>query len=58
MDDLQPAPTHGISDTLKEVIMDVAYLARLRNTAAQSQVLFAIEHKSHPVRMVALQVGT
>lgn len=58
IDALQPAPTHGISDELKEVIMDVSFVARLRDVAARSEVLFALEHKSSPSRMVALQVGT
>ena len=56
--ELQPAPTHGISKALKEVILDVAYLARLRDTEARSNVLFVLEHKSRPSPMVALQVGT
>lgn len=55
---LQPAPTHGISDELKEVIMDVSFVARLRDAEARSEVLFALEHKSSPSPMVALQVGT
>jgi len=58
VDDLQPVPTHGISKALKEVIMDVSYLARLRDTTARSKVLFVLEHKSRLSPMVALQVGT
>ena len=58
VDALQPAPTHGISDELKEVIMDISFVARLRDAEARSEVLFALEHKSSPSPMVALQVGT
>ena len=58
VDALKPAPTHGISDELKEVVMDVSFVARLRDAEARSEVLFALEHKSSPSRMVALQVGT
>ena len=57
LDDLQPAPTHGISKALKEIVMDVSYLARLRDGKAKSEVLFVLEHKSRPSPMVALQVG-
>jgi len=58
LDEMQPAPTHGISKALKEIIMDVSYLARLRDSEARSEVLFVLEHKSRPSPMVALQVGT
>ncbi len=58
VDGLQPAPTHGISDELKEIIMDVSFVARLRDAVARSEVLFALEHKSSPSPRVALQVGT
>ena len=58
LDELQPAPTHGINKALKEIIMDVSYLARLRDSEARSEVLFVLEHKSRPSPMVALQVGT
>ncbi len=58
VDGLQPAPTHGISDELKEVIMDISFVARLRDAEARSEVLFALEHKSSPSPRVALQVGT
>jgi len=58
LDELQPAPTHGVSKVLKEIIMDVSYLARLRDSEAKSEVLFVLEHKSRPSPMVALQVGT
>ncbi|MDR1483961.1 MAG: Rpn family recombination-promoting nuclease/putative transposase, partial [Planctomycetaceae bacterium] len=58
LDHLIAAPTHYLSNELKEVISDIAFLARLRDAKNGSEVLMFLEHKSRPSRFVPLQVGT
>ncbi|MDR0705177.1 MAG: Rpn family recombination-promoting nuclease/putative transposase [Planctomycetaceae bacterium] len=58
LDQLVAAPTHYLSNELKEVILDVAFAARLRDKKNGSEVLMFLEHKSVPSRIVPLQVGT
>ncbi|MDR0611815.1 MAG: Rpn family recombination-promoting nuclease/putative transposase, partial [Planctomycetaceae bacterium] len=57
LDKLVVAPTHYLSDKLKEVILDVAFAAHLRDKRSGSEVLMFLEHKSKPSRFVPLQVG-
>jgi hypothetical protein len=58
LDHLIAAPTHYLSNELKEVILDVAFSAHLRDTKNGSDVLLFLEHKTHPSRFVPLQLGT
>ncbi|MDR2705088.1 MAG: Rpn family recombination-promoting nuclease/putative transposase [Planctomycetaceae bacterium] len=57
LDRLVAAPTHYLSDELKEVILDVAFTAHLHDEAGGSEVLMFLEHKSKPSLFVPLQVG-
>jgi hypothetical protein len=50
-------PTHPITGP-KEIILDVPYIARLRDKAWKSEVLLIYEHKSKPSLFVPLQLGT
>ncbi|MDR2755271.1 MAG: Rpn family recombination-promoting nuclease/putative transposase [Planctomycetaceae bacterium] len=58
LDHLVAAQTHYLSSELKEVILDVAFTARLRDAKKNSEVLIFLEHKSKPNRLVPLQIGT
>ncbi|MDR0704004.1 MAG: Rpn family recombination-promoting nuclease/putative transposase [Planctomycetaceae bacterium] len=58
LDQLVVAPTHYLTDELKEVILDAAFTAHLRDKKSGSEVLMFLEHKSKPSRFVPLQVGT
>jgi hypothetical protein len=58
LDQLVAAPTHHLSNELKEVISDVTFSARLRDAKNGSEILMFLEHKSRPSRFVPLQVGT
>ncbi|MDR0705074.1 MAG: Rpn family recombination-promoting nuclease/putative transposase [Planctomycetaceae bacterium] len=58
LEHLIAAPTHHLSNELKEVISDVTFSARLRDIKNGSEVLTFLEHKSRPSRFVPLQVGT
>jgi hypothetical protein len=62
LDTLQAEPTQffgpAYSDTgLKEVILDVPYIARLHDAKWKSEVLIITEHKSSPNLFVPLQLG-
>ncbi|MDR2117279.1 MAG: Rpn family recombination-promoting nuclease/putative transposase [Planctomycetaceae bacterium] len=54
---LVAVPTHYLNSELKEIILDVAFTARLRDTKRNSEVLMFLEHKSRPSRFVPLQMG-
>ncbi|MDR2756270.1 MAG: Rpn family recombination-promoting nuclease/putative transposase [Planctomycetaceae bacterium] len=58
LDQLVAAPTHYLSNELREIILDVAFMARLRDAERNSEILMFLEHKSKPSRLVPLQVGT
>ncbi|MDR1964169.1 MAG: Rpn family recombination-promoting nuclease/putative transposase [Planctomycetaceae bacterium] len=58
LDCLVAAPTHYLTDELKEVILDISFAARLRDEVGGSEVLIFMEHKSTPSRLAPLQVGT
>jgi hypothetical protein len=57
LDRLIAAPTHYLSNELREVILDVAFVACLRDEAGGSEVMMFLEHKSQPNRLAILQVG-
>jgi hypothetical protein len=62
LDNLQAEPTQFFGpanpDTgLKEVILDVPYVARLHDSEWKSEVLIITEHKSSPNLFVPLQLG-
>ena len=62
LDNLQAEPTHffGPAHPLlgaKEVVLDVPFVAHLRDKAWKSEVLIITEHKSSPSLAVPLQLG-
>ena len=62
LDNLQPEPTHFFGPTHpvlgpQEVILDVPYIAHLRDKDWKSDVLLVYEHKSSPNLFVPLQLG-
>jgi hypothetical protein len=58
LNNLTAAPTHQLSETLKEVISDISFAAHLHDNKFGSDVLLFLEHKSRPSRFVTLQLGT
>ncbi|MDR2117512.1 MAG: Rpn family recombination-promoting nuclease/putative transposase [Planctomycetaceae bacterium] len=58
LDKLIASPTHYLTNELKEIILDVAFAACLRDKRNGSEVLMFLEHKSKPNRLVPLQIGT
>ena len=63
LDNLRAEPTHFFGPTQfltgpKEVILDVPYVARLRDDTWKSEVLMIFEHKSSPDLFVPLQLAT
>jgi len=61
LDNLQAAPTQFFGPTrpdtgLKEVTLDVPYIAHLHDEAEKSEVLILFEHKSSPSLFVVLQL--
>jgi hypothetical protein len=58
LDQLVAAPTHYLSNQLKEVISDIVFTAHLRDEVGGSEVMMFLEHKSQPNLLVLLQVGT
>ncbi|MDR3197444.1 MAG: Rpn family recombination-promoting nuclease/putative transposase, partial [Planctomycetaceae bacterium] len=58
LDRLTAAPTHYLTNELKEVILDVAFAARLHDEEGGLDILMFLEHKSRPCRIVPLQLGT
>jgi hypothetical protein len=57
LDNLTAAPTHQLSETLKEVISDVSFAAHLHDDKVGSDVLLFLEHKSKPSRLTPLQLA-
>jgi hypothetical protein len=58
LDRLIAAPTHYLTNELKEVILDVSFAAQLHDEEGGLDVLMFLEHKSSPCRLVPLQLGT
>jgi len=58
LDRLVIAPTHFLTEELREVILDIALITRLRDEEGGSDVLLFLEHKSKPSRFAALQLLT
>ena len=62
LDHLEAAPTHffgpsGLLTGTREVILDVPFVAHLRDKTWKSEVLIITEHKSSPSQAVPLQLG-
>ncbi|MDR1052538.1 MAG: Rpn family recombination-promoting nuclease/putative transposase, partial [Planctomycetaceae bacterium] len=57
LNNLTAAPTHQLSENLKEVLSDISFAAHLQDNECGSDVLLFLEHKSKPSRFVPLQLG-
>ncbi|MDR3110509.1 MAG: Rpn family recombination-promoting nuclease/putative transposase [Planctomycetaceae bacterium] len=58
LDKLEVAQTHFLSERLKEIILDIPFVTKLRDTENDADVMIFIEHKSSPSRVVPLQLLT